>query len=96
MELFNWGMVMGGGGWSQAAVCRRKGDVSDGWVLRWVRWSVVVGSAQRQTLSTGGRELGAKEGARGCVCGVPAWEMEGGGKGEKEEDGIGLARADAV
>jgi hypothetical protein len=63
-------------------------------VQRYDRVSSLVRRSVR--LSAGGRhwwEL-SKEGARGYVCGVPAWEK--GGEGEKEEDGIGLARADAV
>jgi hypothetical protein len=57
--------------------------------------SVVVGSAQRQTLSRRTALVGAEQ--RGSE-GVRVWGAsvgEGGGR-EKEEDGIGLARADAV
>lgn len=39
---------------------------------------------------------GAESKRGACVGCQRAREMEGWGKGEKEEDGIGLARADAV
>lgn len=92
MELFNWKGGDGRWRWWPVTGCLSSRGRCGRWLSAAIgamecrRWVGGAASDSQQADGTGGRELRAKE-VR--VCGVPAWEREGGGRGKKKKMGSG-------